>query len=81
MNVDEIIEIALEIDSEDPIDWGLLNIDEQNSYRLIALSVLEMFSEWNKLDNKDLIVASTITKLIVENFVLNLKLAEFRNQK
>lgn len=81
MNVDEIIEIALEIDSEDPIDWGLLNIDEQNSYRLIALSVLEMFSEWNKIDNKDLIAASTITKLIVENFVLNLKLAEFRNQK
>lgn len=74
MTLQDIIDIAMEIESEDPIDWGYLNIDEKDAYKLIALSALEMYKEWETIDNKDLIVVSTITKLMVENFVLNLKL-------
>lgn len=74
MTLQDIIDIAMEIESEDPIDWGYLNIDEKDAYKLIALSALEMYKEWETIDNKDLIIVSTITKLMVENFVLNLKL-------
>lgn len=74
MTLEDIIDIAIEIESEDPIDWGYLNIDEKNAYNLIALSILEMYEEWQKSNDKDLIMISTITKLMVENFVLNLKL-------
>jgi hypothetical protein len=51
----------------DPIDWGDLNISEDHAYALMAAHVLQM--ERNHLTDGAIIV-----KLLVENFVLNLKL-------
>lgn len=51
----------------DPIDWGDLNITEEQAYIMMAAHVLEM--ERNPLTDGAIIV-----KLLVENFVLNLKL-------
>lgn len=70
LSIDDLVELAKEVEVTDPIDWGMLNIDEDNAYRLIATSVLEQFSQ--PLDQPTIL--ATITKLIVENFVLNLKL-------
>ena len=52
---------------EDPIDWSDLNITEKQAYVMMASHVLEMNS--HPLTDKAIIV-----KLLVENFVLNLKL-------
>ena len=51
----------------DPIDWDELNISEDQAYAMMAAHVLEM--ERNSLTDGAIIV-----KLLVENFVLNLKL-------
>jgi len=51
----------------DPIDWGDLNISEDQAYIMMAAHVLEM--ERNHLTDGAIIV-----KLLVENFVLNMKL-------
>ena len=51
----------------DPIDWGDLNITEDQAYILMATHVLEMPLE-------DLTSRAIIVKLLVENFVLNLRL-------
>lgn len=51
----------------DPIDWGDLNISEDQAYIMMAAHVLEMPLE-------DLTSRAIIVKLLVENFVLNLKL-------
>ena len=51
----------------DPIDWGDLNITEEQAYIMMAAHVLQM--ERNHLTDGAIIV-----KLLVENFVLNLKL-------
>ena len=51
----------------DPIDWGELAITEDKAYIMMATHVLEM--ERNHLTDGAIIV-----KLLVENFVLNLKL-------
>ena len=51
----------------DPIDWGDLNISEDQAYIMMAAHVLEMELE-------DLTSRAIIVKLLVENFVLNLKL-------
>lgn len=72
--VDMIVELAKEVESTDPIDWGMLNIEEDNAYRLIALSTLDNLApKYNDPHFREVIVA-TIVKLVVENFVLNLKL-------
>ena len=62
-----LAELAQEAEVTDPIDWGMLNIKEEEAYKLISMHVAEM-------DDDILILKATLTKLMVENFVLNLKL-------
>jgi hypothetical protein len=62
-----LVALAKEGESVDPIDWGNLNISEDEAYVLMATHVLGM-------DRNKLIDGSIIVKLLVENFVLNLKL-------
>ena len=62
-----LVALAKEGESVDPINWGNLNISEDEAYVLIATHVLGM-------DRNKLIDGSIIVKLLVENFVLNLKL-------
>jgi hypothetical protein len=72
INVKELAAIAEEIDTVDPIDWGELAISEQEAYKLMASHVLEMFD--NDEEDVKIIMMATVTKLLVENFVLNLKM-------
>jgi mannitol/fructose-specific phosphotransferase system IIA component (Ntr-type) len=60
-------ELALEADTVDPIDWGQLNISEDEAFSLMAMHVQEM-------ENNHLTLKAVCVKLMVENFVLNLKL-------
>ena len=66
-DVKVLVELAREGETMDPIDWGDLNISEDEAYVMMAAHVLEM--ERNHLTDGAIIV-----KLLVENFVLNLKL-------
>lgn len=69
LSVEELVEIALEASTIDPVDFSGLNIDEKTAYRMIAASVLE---DYSSLDKE--VLLAIITKLVVENFVLNLRL-------
>lgn len=71
ISVETLVELAKEVENEDPIDWGMLSIDEDTAYKVIASQVLEIYNT-----NDQLTMLASITKLIVENFVLNLKLAQ-----
>ena len=62
-----LVILAKEGETMDPIDWGDLSITEEQAYIMMATHVLEM--ERNHLTDGAIIV-----KLLVENFVLNLKL-------
>jgi len=62
-----LVDLAMESEITDPIDWKELNISEEQAYVMMAAHVLEM--ERNHLTDTAIIV-----KLLVENFVLNLKL-------
>jgi hypothetical protein len=66
-DVKVLVELAREGETMDPIDWGDLNISEDEAYVMMAAHVLEM--ERNHLTDGAIIV-----KLLVENFVLNLRL-------
>lgn len=74
MKVEDLIELVKEIESEDPIDFGMLNISEDDALRLIALDVLGMFGNPQTSTDKEMIMLATVTKLVLENFVLNLRL-------
>jgi len=79
ISVDTLVSLVNEIDSEDPIDWAMLAVDENSAIMLLANSILDQYNTvWNKMDKdqKDLIMLATITKLVAENFTLNLKLRQ-----
>ena len=66
-----LVQLAKEADTVDPIDWGELNISEDEACNLMAMHVAEM-------ENNVLTLKASCVKLMVENFVLNLKLMGIR---
>ena len=66
-SIRNLVILAKEGETMDPIDWGDLNITEDQAYIMMAAHVLEM--ERNHLTDGAIIV-----KLLVENFILNLRL-------
>ena len=62
-----LVDLAKEGAEFDPIYWGDLNITEDQAYVMMAAHVSEM-------ELSDLTSRAIIVKLLVENFVLNLRL-------
>jgi hypothetical protein len=75
--VQRIAKLAQEVEAEDPIDWGMLSISEENAYNLISANVVNQFDKYDNSERE--IMIATITKLVVENFVLNLKLKKVQH--
>jgi hypothetical protein len=73
--VGRLAELAQEVEIKDPIDWGMLNIREQEAYELMANSVLDQMYTVPET-HRETVMMATMVKLLVENFVLNIKLAE-----
>lgn len=74
ISLDELVKLAQEIENTDPIDWAMLNVGEQDSYRLLASGLLEHIQAIDDSETRLNILLATATKLLVENFVLNIKL-------
>jgi hypothetical protein len=79
VTVNDVLDLVKEIDSEDPIDWAMLAVDENMATEMIATGLLEQYNTtWADMDpdERTVIMLATITKLVVENFTLNLKLRQ-----
>lgn len=70
MNANQLIELAREMENGDSIDWGMIPIREEDVYQKMAEQVIEMMKSHNPADRQVIALAS-LTKLLVENFVLN----------
>lgn len=68
----QLAKIAKEAEITDPIEWGELTIQEDVAYEMMAASVIEMMTKL-KDEEKEVVAMASIVKLLVENFVLNLK--------
>ncbi len=73
LDIEQLVDLAKEVEMGDPIDWGMLNIGEDEAYALMASHLLELFSQVPN-DQQFTVALASLTKLLVENFVLNLKL-------
>lgn len=79
MDLKAVEELIREIELADPIDWGMLSIDEEHATRLIALSVVRHYEEQIRPmseSEREYVFVAAIAKLTLENFVLNIKLAQ-----
>ena len=69
----QLADLAMHIDQVDPIDWGMLSIKEEDAFRVMASQVLTMLKEVEP-EQQLIVAAASLTKLTVENFVLNTQL-------
>jgi hypothetical protein len=76
ITLDQLIDIAAAVEEGDPIDWDRLERGQQETFKLIGTSVLEMFDKEVYSDTDRLMVLATITKLLVENMILHLKVMD-----
>lgn len=76
ISVKELVELSKEVSQGDPIDWADLAVDEEQAYTLVAMSVLESLQYMPSE-----VLLATVTKLTVENMVLNLKLIKVVTSK
>jgi hypothetical protein len=74
VDLDLLVDIAQDVEGQDDLDWSKLKIQREDAYKLVATSILEMFDKPEYTFDDKVIIMSTITKLTVENMVLNLRL-------
>ncbi len=72
ISTSQLAKLAKEAEITDPIEWGELTIQEDVAYEMMAASVIEMMTKLND-NEKEIVAMASIVKLLVENFVLNLK--------
>jgi hypothetical protein len=73
ITLEQLVEIAAEVEAGDPTDWGKLAVGQEQAFRMIGTTILDMFDKEAYTDDDKLIMLATITKLTVENMLLNLK--------
>jgi hypothetical protein len=70
---EQIIELAKNVELEDAIDWDNLPLDRDKIYQIIGSQTYELYQNYAQSENGEAILLATITKLLIENFVLNLR--------
>ena len=77
--VGRLVGLAKDVEIRDPIDWTKMQVTEDQIYEMMASSVIDqMYSVPD--DHRNTVALATLTKLLVENFVLSTKLAEEREK-
>lgn len=69
ITVEQLVELAREAESRNPIEWGELPVDENQVYTIFATAMLTAMKRINPA-NKDIIFLGSIVKLQSENFAL-----------
>ena len=78
MKPEMLLELLKEVEKEDPIDFSGLPFDENDLRQLACLNVAEIINNWpqdSSGPDKDMLMAATVARLVLENMVLQARLA------
>jgi hypothetical protein len=70
--IELLVDLAQEAEISDPLDWNNLHINKQSAYHIMASQMIELFGE--PQTQREIVIMSSMLKLIVENFLLNTRL-------
>jgi hypothetical protein len=79
MLINLIAELAKEIDKEDPIDFGMLKVDDDTLWNMMASHAVELVKFQSESDK--FIYLATVTKLLVENFVFHAQMMKIMENR
>jgi len=71
--ITKLADLAMQAELIEPIDWETLGINQQELFMLMASNVIEQMESVEE-DQRAPVALATITKLLVENYISNLKL-------
>lgn len=71
--IGKIVELAKEVEIKDSIDWSQFQMTKDEAYEMFAQNVLTQMMAVPQ-DYRETVMLGTLTKLLVENFVLSTKL-------
>jgi len=76
MHAEQLYALLEEVEREDPIDCTGLPFDADDLRKLACLNVAEMVQGWDRMAiaDRELIMAATLVRLVLENMVLNARL-------
>lgn len=76
MYAEQLYALLAEVEREDPIDYTGLPFDADDLRKLACLNVAEMVQGWDRMGiaDRELIMAATLVRLVLENMVLNARL-------
>ena len=76
MKPEQLYELLAEVEQEDPMDFSGLPFDAVDLRKLACLNVAEMVQHWGEapFEEKELIMAAAMVRLVLENLVLNARL-------
>ena len=69
----QLIELAQAVEKKDPINWSQVSVTPETAYGMMAAHVIDLFEEHNSAD-REITMMSVMVKLLVENFILNLRI-------
>ncbi len=78
MKPELLLELLKEIEKEDPVDFTGLPFDENDLRQLACLNVVEIINQLpsnSSNEDKELLMAVTVTRLVLENMVLQARLS------
>ncbi|HQR60131.1 MAG TPA: hypothetical protein PLH03_02065 [Methylophilaceae bacterium] len=77
MKPEALLDLLAEVEKEDPIDFSGLPFEADDLRRLACLNVSEMMEHWTGAPaaERELILAATVVRLVLENMVLNARIA------
>jgi len=76
IDLDLLVEIAKDVEREDPLNWGRLSVGKDEAFKMIGSSILEKFDKPEYTEEDKIAILAILTNLTVENFLLNLKILE-----
>ena len=72
--VNMIVELALEMEKTDPVDFAELPFGEEAALRLVAPTVIENAYSVDDPKQREITLLAVVSHLVVENMVLNRRL-------
>lgn len=78
MKPETLLELLKEVEKEDPIDFSGLPFDENDLRQLACLNVAELMTSWPpewSAEARDMVMAATIARLVLENMVLQARIS------
>ena len=70
--VKQLAELAMQSEMAVSIEWNVLNLTQQEAFVMMASNVVEQMESLPE-DQRAVVAMATMTKLLVENFILTIQ--------